>query len=114
MERHAAAPNVDQAHRVRDELGEVVEKHVADPPAREHADRDVEDEILDLGARDRAVGALGTHAHAEPADHEAGHVHEPVPMDAQGAYRERDRIDVGVVEQKRLPNRAHARRPAQV
>ena len=51
VERHAAFPDAEQAQRMMDQLARVVEHHVADAPAEDHAEHRVEREVGKLLVR---------------------------------------------------------------
>ena len=94
VERHAALPDIEDLERVRCVVAGLVEQHVAQASAEDHAEHDEEQQIVELRAGDRRL-AFGNSAHAEPpARREAGEVHEAVPAHGQRADRERDRVDV--------------------
>ncbi len=53
MERHAALPQLKNLSGMLDEEREIVEQHVAGAAAEDDADRDPQDEIVELRQRDR-------------------------------------------------------------
>ena len=48
VEGHAALPDAQDRQRVLRELLVAVEQHVAEPAAEDHAERAVEDDVVDL------------------------------------------------------------------
>ncbi len=87
------------------QLAQAVDEHVADAAAGNRAERDVEDDVVDVLGLDAAPRLLRTHARAEPAAHEADEIHDPVPAHFERAEaeqrpdRECHRIEIGIREQ---------------
>ena len=46
MERHAAVPHRGDLERMREEEARLIEKHIAEPPAEQHADRHIKQQIV--------------------------------------------------------------------
>src|SRR5437763_1846313 len=62
VERHAALPNIENLERVRREVREIVEQHIAGAPAEDDPEGDPQDEVVELAGFDRrrsGPGALG-------------------------------------------------------
>ena len=57
VERHAALPQLHDLERVRGEIGRIVEQHVAEPAAEDDAERHPQDEIVEIGDRQRRLAA---------------------------------------------------------
>src|SRR5881394_3943668 len=100
MERHAALPDVEDFQRMREVVIGLVEKHVAQPPAEDHAEHGEEQEVVELDPRYRRH-ALANAVRAEPpAGREADEIHQAVPAHRERADGERDRVYVGMDEHR--------------
>ena len=51
MKRHAAVPQLEDLERMRGEMRQIVEQHVADAAAEDDAERDPDDEIVEVERR---------------------------------------------------------------
>jgi len=101
VERHAALPDREDLERMLQEVGALVEDDVAQAAAEDHPEDAVEEQVVEVIARDRRA-AGGDAARAEPPERaERGEVHEAVPADRQRADREGDRIEIGMYEHGR-------------
>jgi hypothetical protein len=61
VEGHSAVPELNDLDRVGGEIREVVEQHITDPTAEYDAERDPNDEIIQIGhAQRRRPTALAT------------------------------------------------------
>ena len=101
MERHAAFPDAQDRERILGVDVEIVEQHVAEPPAQDDTEKRPEDQIIDI-ARRHGVRRLGDEgAHVKPREAEAHQVGERIPADTHGAYDrpcakiDQDRVDGG-------------------
>jgi len=98
VERHAALPDREDLERMLQEVGALVEDDIAQAAAEDHPEDAVEEQVVEVIARDRRA-AGGNAARAEPPERtERGEVHEAVPADRQRADREGDRIEIGMYE----------------
>ena len=93
VERHAALPDRERLERMAEIVTGPVEQHVAEPAAQHHAQRDVEQQIVDLERGQPPARALHQPAHVAPAGHQAYDVGERVPADREGSELDQDRID---------------------
>jgi hypothetical protein len=98
VEGHAALPDAQQAERVIEDAFGAVEQDPAESPAEDHADRAVEDQVVDLGRRPRGPRLRGAAARQPPRGQEAHEVHEPVPADLQRPERQGDGIGLRIDE----------------
>ena len=76
--------------------GRIVEQHIAGAAAEDDADRDPEDEIVDLRQRDRRrpapqLFALDQRAGIDPAQHDAADIGQRIPADRDRPERDGDR-----------------------
>jgi hypothetical protein len=102
VEGHPALPQGEDLERVREVVVRLVEEHVAQPPAEDHAEHDEEKDVVELGARHGDDPLLDA-AHAEPpSGGEADEVHQAVPADRERSDLECDGIDIGMDEHARL------------
>jgi hypothetical protein len=101
VKRHAALPDSEDLERVRGVMVGLIEEHIAQATAEDHAEHREKQQIVELRA------AHGRHAfvdapYAEPPPRgEAGEVHEPVPAHGQRTDGEGDRIDIGMNQHSR-------------
>ncbi len=104
VERHAAFPDAEQARRMMDQLAGIVENHVADAAAEDHAEHRVEREIGKLIGRDRQASGRATPLSEPPGRGETDEIHDAVPVHLHRAERDGDRIDVDeIVGHEKLP-----------
>ena len=94
MERHAALPDGEDLERMARVVLGLVEQHVAQAPAEDHAEHGEKQQIVELLARHRREALADAPQAEPPARGEAEEVHEAVPAHRQGPDGERDRIDV--------------------
>ena len=103
MKRHAALPDGEDLERMGRVVPRLVEQHVAQPAAEDHAEHGEENEVVELLARDRRAGLSrmrrrpSHQAAAKPARYM-----RPYQRTASGPIGERDRIEVRVNEHDRL------------
>src|SRR5690348_1956400 len=98
MERHAAIPQFEDFERMRGEMPEVVEQHVADAAAEDDSERDPDDEIVEIDDRERGLPAPKTlrgndRTRVEPAGDDADDIGEGIPAYGQRSDRKHHRID---------------------
>ena len=94
VERHASLPHGEDLQRMARVVPGLVEQHVAQAPAENHAEHREKQEIVELRAR-HGREALADAPQAEPpAGGEAEQVHEAVPAHREGPHGKSDRIDV--------------------
>ncbi|MNN29935.1 hypothetical protein D3C81_1435600 [compost metagenome] len=101
MERHAALPDLEDLERMREVVGGLVEQHIAQTPAQDHAEHAVEQHVVEVarGPAARSDMRLAHAQAAEPQEHdEAGQVHQAVPADGQRAQVNRDRVELRMNE----------------
>ena len=95
VERHAAPPDREHVERMGEVVVRLVEQDVADPAAKDDAQRDVEDEVVDGFGRDAPAGALHQPPYQPPAEHDPGDVGQRVPADRERADRHENRVHGG-------------------
>src|SRR5271165_2130875 len=107
VKRHAAIPDMEDIQPAfRDHLMPI-KNAPANAAARDHADRRVENEVVDVERNPRRSLARGAKSRQPPSRHETYEVHDPVPMNPQGANTENrsdgdgDWIDVRVGQHAR-------------
>src|SRR5262245_26048751 len=98
VERHAALPDGEGLERVRCVVARLVEEHIAQPPAEDHAEDGEEDEVVELLARDGRAASDDSPDSEPPRRGEAHEVHEAVPAHGQRPDGEGDRVEVGMNE----------------
>jgi hypothetical protein len=97
MEGHAALPHGEDFQRMRQVVARLVEQHLAQPAAEDHAEHAIEQQVVDI-LRVHAVPRLRLRAAlAQPEKgKKAGEIHQPVPAHGQRADGNGDRIELGV------------------
>ena len=101
MEGHAALPDHEDFLGMFEEIAAIVERDIAKPSAQHHAQRAIDQEIVE--ALDSGAGrwspegvARGHAAGVEPAGDEANDIGEGVPADWQGPKPDRHRINARI------------------
>ncbi len=86
MKGHAAFPQEEDAHRVVQIFGELVEQHVAEPPAQHRAKHAKEQDVVEIASGPAKPG-LGPDAVTSEHEHddEGEQVHQSVPAHRQRA-----------------------------
>ena len=99
VEAHAALPDREDLERMRGVIERLVEEHVAQAPAEDHAEHAVEQHVVDV-ARMPAGEQVAPRAilPSTMTSTNASEVHEPVPAHGDRADAERDRIELRVNE----------------
>ena len=92
---HAALPDPQDQGRIIHESAEIVEQHVAEAPADDDAERDIEQKIVNCRSRPVAPGIPGANPAERPGDAEADKVHQAVPVNFHRSELQGDGIDVG-------------------
>src|SRR5262245_61958881 len=110
MKRHAAFPDLEDLQRVRDEIRQIVEQHVAGASSKDDAERHPKDEIvevLDLQRRRPGPVSLVAYngARIEPAEKNSEDVRQRIPADREGS----DGNQHGVEIRKRSDRDRHER-----
>ena len=96
MERHPAGPDLQRLDGVLHVIAEIVEQHVADAAAEHDAERDPDEEIIEL-CRVEHVRRPARHGEAiTPSDQQPRNVCERVPPDREGPKLDQDGIDGGI------------------
>src|SRR5262249_25993776 len=100
MERHAAIPELQNFKRIGGEMSKIVEQHITNPAAENDAERDPDDEVVEIGhgERGRAAPQLlrrNNCARIIPAADNADDIGKRVPAYRKRADRNQDRIDRG-------------------
>ena len=103
VERHPALPDRDEVQRVREVVAQVVLRddvgdHEAGPPADQHADQRVDQEVLDLVGGEPQPPPARRPVHPQKDADEPEQVREPVPVHGDRPEVERDRVDVRIGE----------------
>ena len=110
MEAHAALPELEDLQRMREVIERLVEQHVAQPAADDHADHPVEQHVVDVARMPARQQVLARPPLAQDDEQdEADEIHEPVPAD-----RERSELNGHGIELRVNQHGGHAsaRRPA--
>jgi hypothetical protein len=84
VERHAAAPEIEDLDRVVDILLEIVEQHVADAAAEDDAQRGPDKKVVDVDRPRDHRRLLGDPERIAPADDQAGDIGERIPAKREG------------------------------
>jgi hypothetical protein len=80
VRRHPPFPDAEENQRVAQESAEIVEQHVAEPAAEEHAeDGATRDEIADFAGRDDGKPAPGQMAIDEVSRGKRREISQPIP-----------------------------------
>ena len=100
MERHAAVPEFEDLDRVRGEVRQIVEQHVAGAAAENDAERDPDHEVVEVehGERRRAAPQpfrSDDGARIEPAGDDADDIGQRIPADRERSDGHQHRIDRG-------------------
>ncbi len=103
MEGHAAFPDAKDAGRICQPGVEIVEEDVSQPPAEDHADGAVEEQVVHLLRAPSWLIVTNAPARQRPAAGHSHQVHEAVPMDLEGPKLQGHGIDVGVDHDFRMP-----------
>ena len=85
VKRHAAFPDAKIIERIFDEALEAIEQHPADAPAENHAQRAVENEVVDIGRLPGRTRLRGAPAASHQATRKGDDIRQPVPADRRGA-----------------------------
>ena len=94
VKTHPALPDAQDHPGVGQKIVRVIEQGGTQPAADDGAEGTVEQQVTDLFGSDRRVRPAGMADAKRPEPGESQHVHEAVPVDAHGAYRESDRVPV--------------------
>ena len=107
VKRHAAMPHRGNLRGVVPEEARLIEQHEAEPPADDDAERDPKEKVVGLRDRHRGLSAPQLRprheiAPVEPAEHDAGHVSEPIPANGKRPEFDRNGIDDRVGDHEKL------------
>ena len=80
----------------------LVEQHVTQPPAEDHPEHRVENEVVELLARDGGEPCLDAPHPEPPRRREAREVHEAVPAHGKRSDLDRDRVDIWMDQHGRI------------
>ena len=95
MKRHAAAPGGEYGQWIFEIISGVVENHVAEPSAEDHAQRRPDQEIVDGDVIGDSRRTRGQAAHQPPAQQKPADIGQRVPADDERAEADQHRIDNG-------------------
>lgn len=99
VEGHAALPDVEDFDRIGEEVGGIVEEHVAEAAAENDAQyRPAKKVIVQVRREDGVAVALGEYFHPVERQNEADDVRQAVPPHRDGAKVEGDGIELRVDE----------------
>ncbi len=104
MEGHATPPDRQDFGGIGQVIGRIVEQHLAEAAAHDHADDAPEQEIVQFGGFPAPL-RIGARAPA-PEQDEGGkgqHVHQPIPAHGEGAEGDGDGIELGMDEHNGMP-----------
>ncbi len=96
VKRHAPLPDLHNHGRVANETRKVVEQHVAEAPADNGPERNIEKQVVDGRAGPGTARIFGSDATQTPGDGKAEEIHETVPVNLHGPERKDDRVDIGI------------------
>ena len=108
VERHAAVPDRERLQRVAEVEARPVEQDVAEAAAEHHAERDVDQEVVDVGRGQPPARPPHEALHVLPPEHQTEDVGERVPSDRERPDLDQDRID----RRKGQRQHQHPNRPA--
>ena len=92
VERHAALPDREDLQRMREVVARLVEQHVAQAPAEDHADDAAEQQVVELRARDRRQACVDA-PRAQPPERRRRRAGTSGRTSARPAGRPRTRPD---------------------
>ncbi|MCY1343855.1 hypothetical protein D9M69_298800 [compost metagenome] len=114
VERHAALPHLEDQRRIGDVFLQVVEQHVAQPPADHHAAGHPEHQIGERLLGPARVELLELARRQQPGAADADQVHQAVPVDLQRPEGNRDRVYLRIRQHPfLLPTQIRKLRPMQ-
>jgi hypothetical protein len=98
MAGHAAVPELNDLDGIGGEMREIIEQHITDPIAEYDAERDPNDEIIQIGHAQRHRAApqpwrRNNGARTKPTCDNPDDIGERVPAHREWADRNQDRID---------------------
>ena len=99
MERHAAFPDGRYVQGIHEKVPRLVEQDVAQPPPQEHADRHIDEKIVNPLRLERRLVAgpqlalIQQPLDIKPAEQQTGNIGEAVPFDRKRTELERNGID---------------------
>ena len=96
MKGHPTLPNAKKPQWVRRQPLKAIEKGVSHAPAQHHADRRIENEVIDLVSFQRRIGLGTSQARQPPGKCQTTDVSEAIPVHLDWAQRQRHRIYVWV------------------
>ena len=111
MKGHAAFPEFEYVERMGEVIARIVEQHVAEPAADDHAEGAIDEKVVDaLAARPLGAAPIAFVGHdpadERPAEHQARDIGERVPADGQRPPLHENGIDRRKGQDKRRHRRA--------
>jgi hypothetical protein len=93
MEAHAPIPQLHDLKRVLEIEARPVEEDISEPPAEDHAQRGVEDQVVGMAPSHGRARLADQPQQVPIAEEDAGKVGEAVPAQLEPAEVESDRIE---------------------
>ena len=101
MKAHAPLPQLDQLGRVSQQFGRV-EGGIAQPPAKDHAQRRVEEQVFGMALRHRRAGQTQFAGQVPVGKDDPDEIGQRVPFDREKAQIHRNRRKMEPGEMQRL------------
>src|SRR6056300_1463255 len=95
LEGHASFGDLEQVERIGKQLLRPVDERIAEAPPNNDAQHAVENQVIDLLAGHRRIGAAAPAPGQPPGKQEANDIHQAVPAYFQKSDREDNGIDFG-------------------
>ena len=98
VEGHSPLPDAEQHQGIAQQLGQVVEQHIAQPAAEDDPEHGKKHQIVDLLEGPAGIGPRRPSPSQPPTAEKAHQVHESIPVHPQGTEGEGDGIDLGIAQ----------------
>src|SRR5439155_21756205 len=103
VEAHATLPNLEDLQRMNEVVERLVEQHVAESTAQDHAEHTVEQHVVDVARMPARQQHLArAHAAEHHEQNESDEVHEPVPADRERPEDEHDDVELEKLQRDRV------------
>ena len=103
MKRHATLPNLEDQRRIVDIGRQIVEQHIAQPPADDHAHGHPEHQVGKLVLVPNGIEAVQPTRCQQPGTADADQVHQAIPVDLQRAKRHGHRVYLRIRQHPDFP-----------
>src|SRR5215471_697616 len=106
VERHASFPHLHDLGWMLDEVAEVIEEHITRTAAQNDAERDPQDEVVEVRPSERGWAAPVTlvgdeRPRVEPAEQNADDIRERVPADRERPEADQHRIELRIRNERK-------------